>query len=85
MKVLPVKLDARAWDGVDPGTEALLESWSVAPGDMVAAGQAIGSAVLVKTTLELDAPATGRVARIEVEREATFGPGAVLAWIEADG
>ncbi|MDE2119138.1 MAG: lipoyl domain-containing protein [Betaproteobacteria bacterium] len=85
MKVVPVKLDPQAWEGVDPGTEALLENWSVAPGDTVAAGQAVGSAVLVKTTLELSAPQAGRVARLEVERGATFGPGAVLAWIEAAG
>ncbi len=83
MKVVAVKLDAQAWADVEAGTEALLENWRVAPGDSVAAGQVLGSAVLVKSTLELTAPVAGRVARIEVAREATFGRGATLAWIEA--
>ena len=84
MKVVAVKLDAQAWADVEAGTEALLESWRVAAGDRVAAGQVLGSAVLVKSTLELTAAVSGRVARIEVGRQATFGPGATLAWIEAE-
>lgn len=85
MSEVAVRLDPQAWTDIDPGTEALLDNWKVAPGDTVAAGQVIGGAVLVKSTLDLTAPAAGRIARIEVPVEGTFGPDAVLAWIETGG
>lgn len=85
MSEVAVRLAPDAWNDIDPGTEALLDNWKVAPGDLVEAGQVIGAAVLVKSTLDLTAPAAGRIARIGVPAEGTFGRGAPLAWIETGG
>ncbi len=85
MSVVAVRLDPQAWIDVEAGTEALLDHWSVAPGDRVEAGQVIGGAVLVKSNLELNAPAAGRLVRIEVAAEHTFGKEAALAWIDTSG
>jgi pyruvate/2-oxoglutarate dehydrogenase complex dihydrolipoamide acyltransferase (E2) component len=71
------------WEGVDPGTEALLERWLVAEGSRVRAGQPIARVVLVKATLEVTAPADGVLARIAIQAEQTFGRGAVLAELRA--
>lgn len=67
------------WEGVEPGTEALMDRWLVAEGAQVSAGQAIGRVVLVKATLDVTAPADGVVARILVPAEQTFKRGTVLA------
>ena len=78
-----VVLDAAAWKDVDAGTEALLDQWRVRVGDVVRAGQPLASVVLVKATIEVTAPVDGRIAAILVEASQTFGPGRVLARIEA--
>ena len=82
MTMVAIRLDPASWDGIDAQTEALLDHWDVAVGDRVAAGQAVGGAVLVKSNLELTAPAAGRIARLEVAAEQTFGRDAALAWID---
>ncbi len=74
-----VVLDPAAWKDVDAGTHALLDQWLVAAGDRVQAGQVLARAVLVKSTLDVVAPAGGVVAEIVVPASQTFGPGAVLA------
>ncbi len=77
----PVVLDDAVWEGVDAGVEALVESWQVAPGDGVAAGQTVATVVLVKATLDVAAPAAGRIESILVPAGATFPRGAVLATV----
>jgi len=67
------------WEGVESGTEALLDRWLVGEGDRVKAGQVVAGAVLVKTSVEIAAPADGVIERILVAKDATFARGAVLA------
>ncbi len=78
-----IVLDDAVWADVEEGTEALLQEWQVKPGDTVEAGQVLGVVELVKTSHEILAPGAGRVAALEVEEQATFGRGAVLAVLEA--
>ena len=77
-----VVLEDACWDGVDDGTEALMESWLVEPGTRVSAGQPLATIVVVKTNYELAAPAPGVLTKILVPAEATFARGAALAEIE---
>ncbi len=77
-----VRLGDEAWQGVDAGTEALLGRWLVEEGAAVRAGQPIAEVVLVKTTMEVPAPADGTLRRILVPQDATFGRGQDLAIVE---
>jgi pyruvate/2-oxoglutarate dehydrogenase complex dihydrolipoamide acyltransferase (E2) component len=77
--MIAIGLPDANWEGVEPGTEALLDRWLVAEGAQVSAGQAIARVVLVKATLEVEAPADGVIARIAVAAEQTFKRGTVLA------
>lgn len=70
------------WMDLEEDTEALLHEWHVGIGDIVVVGQVMATAELVKTTHEVPAPASGRVAAIEVQSDETFGRGVVLARIE---
>lgn len=74
-----IVLADEAWEGVDPGTEALLDDWLVREGDRVGAGQVLARAVLVKAALDITAPAAGVVEKILVGTEETFARGKVLA------
>lgn len=74
-----IVLPDSVWEGVDPGTEALVDQWLVREGDRVAAGQVLAKVVLVKTNLEVTAPADGVVERILVPVEQTFAKGRPLA------
>lgn len=67
------------WEGVDPGTEALVDQWLVHEGDRVSAGQVLAKVVLVKTNLEVTSPEDGIVERILVPTEQTFAKGRILA------
>jgi pyruvate/2-oxoglutarate dehydrogenase complex dihydrolipoamide acyltransferase (E2) component len=80
--VVGVRIPAEAWEGVEEGTEALLEQWLVREGDVVAAGQPVATAILVKTNYEIAAPAAGRIARILVAAQGTFGRDQDLALLE---
>ncbi len=80
--MVAVRLDPAVWEGVDQDTEALLESWSVSEGAKVNEGDMLGVAVLVKTSIDLTAPATGTVIRIIVPKDATFGRDQDLAIIQ---
>jgi pyruvate/2-oxoglutarate dehydrogenase complex dihydrolipoamide acyltransferase (E2) component len=77
--VTDVVLADSFWEGVDPGTEALVDQWLVREGDRVVAGQTLAKVVLVKTNLEVAAPADGVVERIQVPAEQTFARGRALA------
>lgn len=90
--MIDVRLDGSAWEGVEAGTEALLEKWLVKEGDTVEPKQPLASVVLVKTTMEVTAPESGagagrhfRVAALLVPEGETFGPGRVLARLEPAG
>jgi len=78
-----VTLDAQAWQGVEESVEALVDKWLVQPGDTVQAGQALANVVLVKSNLEVTAPAAGRVAQILVPAGSTFARGKPIVVLEA--
>jgi len=67
------------WEGVEAGTEALVDQWLVREGDRVARGQPVAKVVLVKTNIEVTAPASGVIERILVPAEATVARGGPLA------
>lgn len=74
-----VTLDAQAWQDIDPATEALVDKWLVAEGDVVRAGQTLAQVVLVKASLELVALAAGRIEKILVPAGQTFARGKPVA------
>ncbi len=74
-----ITLDDAAWKDVEEGTEALVDRWLVGEGDAVRAGQPLASVVLVKTTIEVAAPADGVLERIVVAAGETFARGAPIA------
>lgn len=74
-----VVLGDSAWEGVDPGTHALLDRWLVQPGEQVQAGDAIARAVLVKSALDVITPVSGRLTVRLVGEGETFGRGQPVA------
>ena len=77
--MIEVSLDDAAWQDVEAGVEALVDQWLVAEGDAVRAGQPLAKVVLVKATLDIVAPAAGRVERIVVPAGETFARGKPIA------
>jgi biotin carboxyl carrier protein len=80
--MVTVRLDPAIWEGVEPDTEALLESWMVTAGSNVNEGDPLAVAVLVKTSIDVLAPVSGVVRQILVAKDDTFGPDQDLAIIE---
>ncbi len=74
-----ITLAAEAWQGVDAAVEALVDKWLVQAGDTVRAGQPLANVVLVKSSLEITAPADGRIAQILVPAGSTFARGKPIA------
>ena len=72
---LDIGLPDSAWEGVDASTEALLDRWLVAEGARVAAGVAVARVILVKSQIDVGAPADGLIERILVPAGATFARG----------
>ena len=77
--MIEIVLADYCWEDVEPDTEALLEKWLVEAGERVSAGQALANVVLVKTSIEIEAPAAGTITEIRVAEDDSFGRGAVLA------
>jgi pyruvate/2-oxoglutarate dehydrogenase complex dihydrolipoamide acyltransferase (E2) component len=80
-----VTLSDEAWADVEPGTEALVDSWLVREGERVQAGQRLAKVVLIKATLDVEAPAAGVIERILVPKDATFARGQALAVLRPAG
>lgn len=76
-----IALDADVWKDVDTGVEALVDRWHVAEGDTVRAGQSLANVVIVKTSIDIVAPADGRIDRILVHEGETFAQGRPLAML----
>lgn len=76
-----VTLKQEAWEGVDAAVEALVDKWLVQAGDTVQAGQPLANVVLVKSNLEITAPASGRI-HILVPAGSTFARGQPIATLE---
>jgi len=73
-----VTLKAEAWEGVDTAVEALVDKWLVREGEAVQAGQPLANVVLVKSSLDITAPAGGRI-QILVPAGGTFARGQPIA------
>lgn len=84
MSEVDIVLPDAAWEGVDPNVEALLDAWLVQAGDHAEAGQPVARAVLVKTSIDIEAPATGTIARIALQAGETFGRGQALGSLRPD-
>ena len=82
MSTIEIVLQNEAWADVEDGTEALVEEWLVKAGDAVLTGQPVASVVVVKTSYEVLAPATGVVGAILVDAEETFAQGKALGTIQ---
>lgn len=80
--MIALSLPDSAWEDVEPGTEALLEQWLVDVGAHVQAGQAVATAVLIKTNYEITAPEDGVITQILVAANDTFARDAPLALLE---
>lgn len=78
-----IALPDDVWEGVEPGTEALVEQWLVRAGERVAAGQIVAKVVLVKTSLEVAAPTDGVIERILIPAQQTIKRGQPLATLRA--
>lgn len=82
MSTIDIHLPDSAWEDVEPGTEALLEQWLVKPGDAVAAGQPVAMVVMVKTGIEVCAPAAGVLEQILIEADGTVAQGQALGTLK---
>lgn len=80
-----IRLPDEMWTDVEAGTEALLDKWLVKEGDTVVADQPVATVVLIKTAVDVTAPASGRIVKILVPAEGTFGRGRDLALLEPGG
>lgn len=78
-RLVELRLDPIAWEGLEDDAEALLAQWDVAVGDQVTAGQEIGLGELVKASVAVVAPLDGRIAELCVPAGENFGRTAVLA------
>ena len=66
-------------------TEATVATWFKKPGDLVAADEMVCELETDKVTVEVPAPAAGRLAEILAPEGTTVSPGAVLATLEEAG
>ncbi len=64
-------------------TEAQVDLWHKAIGDDVAEGEEILTITTPKVTMEIEAPASGRLSDVLVEEDEIAKIGAVLAIIES--
>ena len=77
--MIEIKLDAAAWDGAQDTAQALLEKWLVAENEQVEKGQALVTVVMVKATIDIEAPADGYIEKILIPNSESFALGTILA------
>jgi pyruvate/2-oxoglutarate dehydrogenase complex dihydrolipoamide acyltransferase (E2) component len=77
--VIEIKLDDAAWDGAQDNAQALLEKWLVTENEQVKKGQALVTVVMVKATIDIEAPADGSVQKILIPNGESFALGTTLA------
>jgi len=69
----------------DTMTEGVVEKWLKAEGDVVARGEPIAEIETDKVTVELEAPADGRLLRLLAAEGDEVAPGGVLALVGPEG
>jgi pyruvate/2-oxoglutarate dehydrogenase complex dihydrolipoamide acyltransferase (E2) component len=72
-------LDPRRWESLEAGDKAVIESWLVAEGDHVHAGQVLAKASLAHESVDVETPHSGVLEQIRVAAGERFEPGHVLA------
>ncbi len=77
------KIEVRAPSLGETESSATLVRWLVAPGDWVEEGEAIAEIESDKITMEVPAPASGRVVEHAVEEGAEIQPNALIAVLDA--
>jgi len=77
--VIEIRLQDLAWDGAHDGVEALLDKWLVAENTLVQKGRILVAVILVKATIDIEAPEDGFVTKILVKDGESFKNGTVLA------
>ena len=77
--MIDIKLDDAAWDGAQDNAQALLEKWLVAENEQVKKGQALVTVVMVKATIDIEAPTDGYVEKILIPNGESFALGTILA------
>ena len=77
--MIEIKLDAAAWDGAQDDAHALLEKWLVSEHEQVAKGQALVTVVMVKATIDIEAPSDGYIDKILIPQGESFAIGTALA------
>lgn len=77
--MIDIKLDAAAWDGSQDDAQALLEKWLVAENEQVKKGQALVTVVMVKATIDIEAPVNGHIEQILISNGESFPLGTILA------
>jgi pyruvate/2-oxoglutarate dehydrogenase complex dihydrolipoamide acyltransferase (E2) component len=81
--LIDIKLQDISWDGAEDGVEALLDKWLVAEKTLVKEGQVLVAVVLVKATIDIEAPEDGFIEKIIVKDGESFKNGTVLAHFTA--
>lgn len=76
-----IVLAASAWEGVDGRAQALVDRWLVREGSLVEAGAPVVRIVLVKSSIDVPAPAAGRLEGPLVAAGESFTRGQVLGRI----
>ena len=77
--MIAIKLDDAAWDGALDNAQALLEKWHVTENEQVKKGQVLVTVVMVKATIDIEAPADGHIEKIWVPNGESFALGTTLA------
>ena len=81
--MIDIRLQDLAWDGTQDGVEALLDKWLVAEKTLVKKGQVLVAVILVKATIDIEAPEDGFIEKIIVKDGESFKNGTVLAHFTA--
>ena len=75
---LDIVVPAGAWEGVDDGVQGVVDAWLVAEGAAVEAGEPLVRAILVKTTIEVEAVVSGTLEKSLVPAGENYGRGQAL-------
>lgn len=80
---IDIVVPASAWEGVDAEVQGVIDAWLVAEGAAVEAGQPLVRALLIKSTIEVEAMVSGRLEKILLRAGENFARGQTLGWIAA--
>lgn len=76
-----IVVPASAWEGVDADVQGVVDAWLVAEGAAVEAGQPLVRALLIKSTIEVEAVVSGRLEKILLPAGENFARGQALGRI----